>query len=174
MPGMWRNSAKAETFKLRHYPRNGRSIVQIEGRGQSTIAMPESDQHDPPMLEYSNMPRRRRWWPLLLFLALLVLVIALGVTLLLPSDNPSRPTANRVKSASNLRQMGQAILLYTQGHNGEYPDSFGTLLLNQSITSDVFISSGSNDEAADGQQPKRSSPIFPHPVICRISTSVAA
>jgi prepilin-type processing-associated H-X9-DG protein len=46
----------------------------------------------------------------------------------------------RVMSASNLRQIGQAILLYSNDHHGQYPDSFGTILLNEDITSAVFVS----------------------------------
>src|SRR5690242_12547294 len=39
-------------------------------------------------------------------------IIALLISILLPSLNRARETANRVKCASNLRQLGQAILLY--------------------------------------------------------------
>src|SRR5580658_2349479 len=112
--------------------------------------MAEPDKNDPPTLDYSGTPRQRRWWPLLLFLGLLFLVIALSAALLLPSDNPPHPVSNRLKSASNLREIGQAIWLYTQDHNGEYPDSFETILLNEDITPAVFVSPESHDSPADG------------------------
>ena len=48
-------------------------------------------------------------------------IIALLISILLPSLNRARETANRVKCASNLRQIGQAILLYTNENNGAYP-----------------------------------------------------
>jgi prepilin-type processing-associated H-X9-DG protein len=41
--------------------------------------------------------------------------------------------------ASNLRQIGQAILLYCNENNSTYPDTLGTLLLTEDITAEVFI-----------------------------------
>jgi prepilin-type processing-associated H-X9-DG protein len=64
---------------------------------------------------------------------------AMGVSILLPSLNRARETANRVKCASNERQIGQAILLYSNDHKGEYPPDLGTLILTQDITLEVFI-----------------------------------
>ena len=48
-------------------------------------------------------------------------IIALLMSILLPSLNRARETANRVKCASNLRQIGQAILLYSNDNRGAYP-----------------------------------------------------
>jgi prepilin-type N-terminal cleavage/methylation domain-containing protein/prepilin-type processing-associated H-X9-DG protein len=48
-------------------------------------------------------------------------IIALLISILLPSLNRARETANRVKCASNLRQIGQAILLYSNDNKGVYP-----------------------------------------------------
>jgi prepilin-type N-terminal cleavage/methylation domain-containing protein/prepilin-type processing-associated H-X9-DG protein len=48
-------------------------------------------------------------------------IIALLISILLPSLNRARETANRVKCASNLRQLGQAILLYANENRGAYP-----------------------------------------------------
>ncbi len=48
-------------------------------------------------------------------------IIALLISILLPSLNRARETANRVKCASNLRQIGQAILLYSNENKGLYP-----------------------------------------------------
>jgi prepilin-type N-terminal cleavage/methylation domain-containing protein/prepilin-type processing-associated H-X9-DG protein len=48
-------------------------------------------------------------------------IIALLISILLPSLNRARETANRVKCASNLRQIGEAILLYSNDDKGPYP-----------------------------------------------------
>jgi len=50
-------------------------------------------------------------------------IIALLISILLPSLNRARETANRVKCSSNLRQIGQAILLYANEQHpiGAYP-----------------------------------------------------
>ena len=51
-------------------------------------------------------------------------IIALLISILLPSLNRARETANRVKCASNLRQIGQAILLYSNDSKGPYPRGY--------------------------------------------------
>jgi prepilin-type N-terminal cleavage/methylation domain-containing protein/prepilin-type processing-associated H-X9-DG protein len=54
-------------------------------------------------------------------------IIALLISILLPSLNRARETANRVKCASNLRQIGQAILLYSNENRGAYPRAYTTV-----------------------------------------------
>src|SRR5437762_4350311 len=51
-------------------------------------------------------------------------IIALLISILLPSLNRARETSNRVVCASNLRQIGQAILLYANENKGSYPRTF--------------------------------------------------
>src|SRR4051794_9460134 len=48
-------------------------------------------------------------------------IIALLISILLPSLNRARETANRVKCGSNLRQIGQALLLYSNENKGNFP-----------------------------------------------------
>lgn len=48
-------------------------------------------------------------------------IIALLISILLPSLNRARETANRVKCASNLRQIGQAMLLYANENRQAWP-----------------------------------------------------
>lgn len=65
---------------------------------------------------------------------------ALSLSILLPSLNRARETANRVKSASNLRQIGLGAILYAnEQRNGAMPPTIGDILLTQDITADVFI-----------------------------------
>jgi len=51
-------------------------------------------------------------------------IIALLISILLPSLNRARETANRVKCGSNMRQIGQAILLYSNENKGNYPRTY--------------------------------------------------
>jgi prepilin-type processing-associated H-X9-DG protein len=48
-------------------------------------------------------------------------IIALLISILLPSLNKARETANRVKCAANLRSIGQTMLLYENDNHGSYP-----------------------------------------------------
>jgi prepilin-type N-terminal cleavage/methylation domain-containing protein/prepilin-type processing-associated H-X9-DG protein len=48
-------------------------------------------------------------------------IIALLISILLPSLNKARETANRVKCAANLKQIGLAIQLYGNENKGAYP-----------------------------------------------------
>ena len=79
------------------------------------------------------------------------LVLLFGI--FAPSLCRSRETANRVKCASNLRQIGQAILLYAHDNGGHYPQKLGQLLTTQDITVEVFTCPSSNDEKAPGETP---------------------
>lgn len=60
----------------------------------------------------------------------------------------SRETANRVKCASNLRQIGTAITLYAGKHSGLLPDSFATLARHDDLMPEVFVCPSSSAERA--------------------------
>lgn len=115
----------------------------------------------------------RRWKPrwTATAAALLVLMFASGIAAvgvthqsawLARSDKPmfhyggrSRETANRVKCASNMRYIGQAILLYAQDHQGHFPDTLEEILLTQDITAEVFTCPSANDDRAPGDTPQQ-------------------
>jgi prepilin-type N-terminal cleavage/methylation domain-containing protein len=59
----------------------------------------------------------------LIELLVVITVIALLMAILLPALSRARVHAKRVASASNLRQIGLAIELYTQDHRGFFPES---------------------------------------------------
>jgi prepilin-type N-terminal cleavage/methylation domain-containing protein len=77
-------------------------------------------------------------------------IIALLISILLPALNAAKERANRVKCASNLRQIGQGLLLYANDNKGSYPrtrydtnsaqyTAFGS---NSANTDDPFSTSG--------------------------------
>jgi prepilin-type N-terminal cleavage/methylation domain-containing protein/prepilin-type processing-associated H-X9-DG protein len=74
-------------------------------------------------------------------------IIALLISILLPSLNRARETANRVKCASNLRQIGQAILLYSNDNKGPYPR---TAYSGVAVTSSNINTIGISGYAASG------------------------
>ncbi len=63
--------------------------------------------------------------------------VMLGI--LLPSLNRARTTANRVKSASNLRQIGMGCALYANEHRGKYPPDLAELVKTQDLGAMVFV-----------------------------------
>jgi prepilin-type processing-associated H-X9-DG protein len=56
----------------------------------------------------------------------------------LPAMHRGRASAERVKCASNIRQILQGILLYANDHKGEYPPDLGSLL-STDMAIDVFV-----------------------------------
>lgn len=85
-------------------------------------------------------------------------IIALLISILLPSLNRARETANRVKCGSNLRQIGQAMLMYSNENKGNYPRSksaaasaAGTAATGSDDTTnggtarDTFVNGGTQD-----------------------------
>jgi prepilin-type processing-associated H-X9-DG protein len=63
----------------------------------------------------------------------------LSVGLLLPSLSKARDSASRVKSLSNLRQIGLGCLMYADQNKGKLPPDLGSLL-KEDLTPAVFIS----------------------------------
>ena len=76
------------------------------------------------------------------------------MSILLPSLNRARETANRVKCASNMRQIGLALLQYANDHHGQYPPRLEELILDGNINSNVFVCPDSIDTPAPGSTPQ--------------------
>ena len=89
---------------------------------------------------------------------LIVLAVLLGfgllgcacllTSILLPSLNRAREQANRVKCASNLRQIGQAVALYANEHRGEYPDTLDKAMTSGVLATETFVCPASSDTPA--------------------------
>jgi len=76
------------------------------------------------------------------------LLLALFVSWLLPQLGQPKERANRVKCASSLRQIGQAILLYASDHAGQLPAGFQQLLTGpDAVDPTVFVCPSSDHDA---------------------------
>jgi prepilin-type processing-associated H-X9-DG protein len=107
-----------------------------------------------PVPDYERVePRQRRLPRLLTWGVVGVGGFMLLVSILLPNLCGSRETANRAKCASNLHQIGLAILLYQQDHGGAYPDTLGRLAETEQIGAAVFVCPSGNDAASPSNQP---------------------
>lgn len=76
--------------------------------------------------------------------------LAAAVVLILPQMGRAREPANRVKCASNLRQVGQGIQTYANAHGGAFPPTLDVLITDSDLTSEVFICPSSDHERATG------------------------
>ena len=82
--------------------------------------------------------------------------VSLMTSIMLPALNRSREMANRVKSASNLRQIGLGAMMFANGQrNGAFPKDMGELLKTQDLSIDVFINPRSSNAAPQGLTPQQ-------------------
>ncbi len=77
-------------------------------------------------------------------------IIALLISILLPSLNRARETANRVKCASNLKQIGLAILLYSNENKGAYPRTKASVPAAGGVTAEMGNVGHTNDDPFTG------------------------
>jgi prepilin-type processing-associated H-X9-DG protein len=76
------------------------------------------------------------------------------LSILLPSLNRARETANRVKCAANMKSIGQALLLYASDNRGAYPARIEDLIIATQLVPEVFACPSSNDTTASGATPQ--------------------
>jgi prepilin-type N-terminal cleavage/methylation domain-containing protein/prepilin-type processing-associated H-X9-DG protein len=76
-------------------------------------------------------------------------IIALLISILLPSLNKARETANRVKCANNLKQIGLTIALYCNDNRGQYPRTYWNTTGGSATTPSVADPTSGNYTATD-------------------------
>jgi prepilin-type processing-associated H-X9-DG protein len=76
--------------------------------------------------------------------------IALQISILLPALNRAREAGNRVKCASNLRQIALAAQMYANENQGNLPPDLPTLFKGGNLQPDVLICPATNHVAASG------------------------
>ena len=69
-------------------------------------------------------PRRRPGAFTLVELLVVVGIIAILIAMLMPSLSRARESARRVQCLSNLRQLGTAVMMYTQEYKGRFPGAW--------------------------------------------------
>ena len=110
----------------------------------------QGQEPQPVALEYASGDRRRGAPWLLIWIAGTFIELAAGVILILPSLNPPHVESPRLACGSNLRQIGQAMQLWANVHQGRFPDTIDLLLRDEDLTPAVFNCPSSNDTPAAG------------------------
>lgn len=64
---------------------------------------------------------------------------AMAASILMPALSKARGQAGRVKSMSNERQLGLALMMYANDNQGNFPDDLGTLFKAEQLGGSVFV-----------------------------------
>jgi hypothetical protein len=95
-------------------------------------------------------PRSRSFALAGLWAGLMPAALTLVARIIIPSQGRPREPAQRVKCASNLRQISQGLQMYANDNGGRFPTDLGVLLIHEDLTSEVMICPSSDDDRAAG------------------------
>jgi prepilin-type processing-associated H-X9-DG protein len=100
----------------------------------------------PATIEYGRSDPRQTFSLVRVGIALAIIVPGIFLYCVSQTEFPwQRDRAYQVKCASNMRQIGQAILLYQQDYAGAHPPDLTAVLATQQLSSDVFWCPSSPD-----------------------------
>src|SRR5665213_331349 len=105
--------------------------------------------YENPTLEQEIPPRKNPMRNVLIFFVT-VAALFLGVLLIMPALGKAHTQAPRIKCAANLKNIGLAIQIYANSHDGRFPATFEELLLTTDLTPEIFVCPDSNDVPAPG------------------------
>lgn len=103
-------------------------------------------------LEYRGPGPRRRLRPWVIVVSACLLCL-LGIGVVLPSLNRTHEHSAWISCSSNLKQIGQAMLLYANENRDQMPPDFVALLQTQDLVPEVFACWGAGDEKTTATQP---------------------
>ena len=98
----------------------------------------------------ATRPVRRRPGFTLVELLVVIGIIALLISILLPSLQQARSTAQAVKCLSNARSFTQAMLIFAAEHQGEFIDSEARQRAGFGTVPTTFIGSGGSNRTGNG------------------------
>jgi hypothetical protein len=106
-------------------------------------------------LDYQNpadrLARRRKpWRKVIVWSAAALGALVLLALFLMPTFGRMREPAKRICCASNLRQIGQAALLYANENGGHLPPDLPTLFATQDIIPELLVCPSSDVNKATG------------------------
>lgn len=85
-----------------------------------------------------------------------LVVLPVPISMLLPTINRAREQANRVKCAADMRNLAQAMLMYANANEGQYPENLGGLLkTDPSLSPDVFVCPSDDKTPPDHSSPQK-------------------
>jgi prepilin-type processing-associated H-X9-DG protein len=102
-------------------------------------------------LEY-RIPTKSTWkpWRLVVQVGVVVGVILVLLSMLLSTMCGSREGSNRIKCASNMKQIGLAAIMYANDHGGGFPDNLETLLETEDLIPAVMNCPTTGETPASG------------------------
>lgn len=131
----------------------------------SSIPVPGGHPRDIPSEVKAQKSRFRfpRWAK---FITIIGVVVFLFGSIMLPSLCKAREPANRVKCASNLRQISNALILFANDHQGKFPDQLSELITTEDLTAAVFVCPSSSTQVAPGNTPEETLANLASPKYC--------
>jgi hypothetical protein len=114
---------------------------------------------------HPDFARRLPAWVGVIVAVIVIALAALIITLMINHTANSQSRLEQVRCNSNLRQVGQAMLIYANENKGSYPPGFAALISN-GWDPDLFVCPASNDSSARAATTQQALAEFTKPGHC--------